>query len=319
MAKINITKPTGMIESLNVISAFKAENNTYVVLDSEKMGSMGLPIIYVSKYTSKLEKINDANEWQSVKNYLKGIISGTNFEYLKLPDNITSDEAFYTPLTLPSASFDAIKSRYVVLEDTRASNERVTLTPEVNQVASSPVMPSVNTTSNQNINVSPVASTPVTPKEPELANTMMNLIDQAYTMPNVASSSTTVEQPTPNVAQNNVESAAASVIGQPTIQEPKINSKMNFEEDKETFLKACENMFDALVAKYQKELNRLEEKEQELTKKEQEINIKMNDAKEHLANAEAREQVANIVHDNAQKVMDLNNFMPVNPNNNPGN
>ena len=296
MAKINITKPTGMIESLNVISAFKAENNTYVVLDSEKMGSMGLPIIYVSKYTSKLEKINDANEWQSVKNYLKGIISGTNFEYLKLPDNITSDEAFYTPLTLPSASFDAIKSRYVVLEDTRASNERVTLTPEVNQVASSPVMPSVNTTSNQNINVSPVASTPVTPKEPELANTMMNLIDQAYTMPNVASSSTTVEQPT-----------------------PKINSKMNFEEDKETFLKACENMFDALVAKYQKELNRLEEKEQELTKKEQEINIKMNDAKEHLANAEAREQVANIVHDNAQKVMDLNNFMPVNPNNNPGN
>ena len=136
MAKINITKPTGMIESLNVISAFKAENNTYVVLDSEKMGSMGLPIIYVSKYTSKLEKINDANEWQSVKNYLKGIISGTNFEYLKLPDNITSDEAFYTPLTLPSASFDAIKSRYVVLEDTRASNERVTLTPEVNQVAS---------------------------------------------------------------------------------------------------------------------------------------------------------------------------------------
>lgn len=62
MAKINITKPTGMIESLNVISAFKAENNTYVVLDSEKMGSMGLPIIYVSKYTSKLEKINDAND-----------------------------------------------------------------------------------------------------------------------------------------------------------------------------------------------------------------------------------------------------------------
>lgn len=294
MAKINITKPTGMKESLNVISAFKAENNTYVVLDSEKMGSMGLPIIYVSKYTSKLEKINDANEWQSVKNYLKGIISGTNFEYLKLPDNITSDEAFYTPLTLPSASFDAIKSRYVVLEDTRASNERVTLTPEVNQVASAPVMPNVNTTSNQNINVSPVA-----PKEPELANTMMNLIDQAYTMPNVASSSKAVEQP--------------------TIQESKITSTMNFEEDKETFLKACENMFDALVAKYQKELNRLEEKEQELTRKEQEINIKMNDAKEHLANAEAREQVANIVHDNAQKVMDLNNFMPVNPNNNPGN
>lgn len=321
MAKINITKPTGMIESLNVISAFKAENNTYVVLDSEKMGSMGLPIIYVSKYTSKLEKINDANEWQSVKNYLKGIISGTNFEYIKLPDNINADEAFYTPLTLPSASFDAIKSRYVIPEDTKSNEGTVAVTTEVNQVASAPVMPSVNTPSNQNINVSPVAPAPVIPKEPEQTNTMMNLIDQAYTMPNVASTPTpVVEQPTPNVPQNSVESVATSVnITQPTIQEPKINSTMNFEDDKETFLKACENMFDALVAKYQKELNRLEEKEQELARKEQEINIKMNNANEHLRNAEAREQVANIVHDNAQKVMDLNNFMPVNPNNNPGN
>ena len=52
MAKISITKPTGNIESFNLLSAFKAENKIYVVLDSEKMGSMGLPIIYVSKYTT---------------------------------------------------------------------------------------------------------------------------------------------------------------------------------------------------------------------------------------------------------------------------
>ena len=58
MAKVNITKPTGSVESLNILSAFKAENNIYVVLDGEKMGSMGLPIIYVCKYTNKLEKIN---------------------------------------------------------------------------------------------------------------------------------------------------------------------------------------------------------------------------------------------------------------------
>ena len=59
MAKTNILKPTGSIDNLNIISAFKADNNNYVILDSEKMGSMGLPIIYVSKYTTKLEKIND--------------------------------------------------------------------------------------------------------------------------------------------------------------------------------------------------------------------------------------------------------------------
>ena len=31
MARLNITKPTGNVDSLNLISAFKAENNTYVV------------------------------------------------------------------------------------------------------------------------------------------------------------------------------------------------------------------------------------------------------------------------------------------------
>ena len=91
---------------------------------------------------------------------------------------------------------------------------------------------------------------------------------------------------------------------------------MNFDNDKETFLKACENMFDALISKYQKELSALDAKEKELERKEAEINAKLKDASEHLANAEAREQVANIAHDNAQRVMDLNNFMPVNPNNN---
>ena len=309
MAKINITKPTGMIESLNVISAFKAENNTYVVLDSEKMGSMGLPIIYVSKYTDKLEKVNDANEGQNVKNYLKGIISGTNFEYLKLPDHIPADEFYYTPLTLPSASFDAIKSRYIIPTDTEPNHE----ISSNSQVPSTPVMPNPNTISNQNVNVSPLPST--SQKKAESENTMMNLIDQAYTVNN---KTTPV---TENPASVNVEERTPSPLKQEPISvipETKTIS-MRFEEDKETFLKACENMFDALISKYQKELDRLHEKEQELLRKEQEINIKMNHANEHLANAEAKEQIANIAHDNAQKVMDLNNFMPVNPNSNPEN
>ncbi len=46
MAKINIIKPTGS-EAFNLISAFKEDGNTYVVFDSERMGSMGLPIIYI--------------------------------------------------------------------------------------------------------------------------------------------------------------------------------------------------------------------------------------------------------------------------------
>lgn len=341
MAKVNITKPTGNIESLNLLSAFKVENNTYIVLDSEKMGSMGLPIIYVSKYTSKLEKINDANEWQSVKNYLKGIISGTNFEYVKINDNVTADEAYYTPLTLPQSSFDAIKNRYVVEEQT-SINEVPTSTPQVPEVA--PVMPNPNTASNTTVNVTPVTpSASVVPQQ----DSVMNLIDNAYkespvpVTPVMPAQDPSPTNATPNVVTNNIPvtpEVKASPASEPTpispsipnspVVEPKptpsepinnmvesISNTMNFDNDKETFLKACENMFDALISKYQKELNALDAKEKELERKEAEINAKLKDANEHLANAEAREQVANIAHDNAKRVMDLNNFMPVNPNN----
>ena len=44
MAKINVMKPTGS-EMLSLLSAFKTESLTYVVFDSEKVGSMGLPKI----------------------------------------------------------------------------------------------------------------------------------------------------------------------------------------------------------------------------------------------------------------------------------
>ena len=349
MAKVNITKPTGNSESLNLISAFKVENNTYVVLDSEKMGSMGLPIIYVCKYTNKLEKINDANEWQSVKNYLKGIISGTNFEYVKIGDNLTSDEAYYTPLTLPEASFNAIKTRYVVTESTSTdSTDAPTSAPFNAEVT--PVMPSASTMSNVAVNVTPlepaVASVEPTQTAPD-ANTesVMNLINEAtnmnnntFTMPNIANNSVPQASPqapevvpTPVEPVQPVQVAPTSVapVEPPKVEEPKpvvtqVETKVepepshiiaNFENDKETFLKACENMFDALIAKYQKQLNDLEQREQELRKKEAEINTKMKDANEHLRNAEAKEAVANIAHDNAKRVMDLNNFMPVNPDN----
>lgn len=317
MAKINITKPTGTIESLTLLSAFKAENNIYVVLDSEKMGSMGLPIIYVSKYTTKLEKINDTNEWQGVKNYLKGIISGTNFEYVKIGDNVNADETYYTPLTLPAASFDVIKNRYVVEDNANQGGTTPTLTPSTPEVA--PVMPNPSPVSNTTVNVTPASSTVTAEPQQE---SVMNLIDDAYkvsaapvnetptvnNIPPVTVAPQPASNPTPVTTENTQPTSNVQTI-------PNIN-KMNFENDKETFLKACENMFDALISKYQKELNELEAREQELKRKETEISAKLKDANEHLLNAEAREQVANIAHDNAQKVMDLSSFMPTNPNNN---
>lgn len=388
MAKINILKPTGGNEALGFVSAFMAENNSYVILDSEKTGSMGLPIIYVSKLVDgKLEKINDNNEWQSVKNYLKGIINGTNFQYIKVADSLNADEAFYTPLTLPQASFDLIKQRYVVKDeaDSTSSSEVLEVPsfgnalsqeedvgPALNEnTMSQDVMPSmIGATENigtvpSEASISQVPTPVVMPESPvnnapimseasatEIKTNPVSVQQPAEVqMPQVVPPTTPTAQVMPTVtpASNETVNSApinqGSTVGTPTINNQVVPQQLNaqsqtvnnetpalveavqeatgpmvitsFTSDKQTFLKACENMFDALVTKYQKQLADLERREQIISQKEQEIEQKMQNANEHLANAAAREQVANIAHDNAQKVMDLSNLMPQAPDSNP--
>jgi len=188
---------------------------------------MGLPIIYVAKYTDKFEKISDVNEWQSVKNYLKGIINGTNFEYIKLPENIIADEVYYTPLTLPQASFDAIKNRYEV--DNKSNNGGETLAinalnalvdntngnfapPTPNNVApSTPIMPNNNVGSNVEVASSSTKIAPIT----------AILHENSTTVPQQAEP---VAEPimVPQNPINNLENK---------------NIQTGFESDKETFLK----------------------------------------------------------------------------------
>lgn len=339
MSKINITKPTGN-ETLSLLSAFNESGTTYIIFDSEKMGSMGLPIIYISKLTSKLEMIQDENEWQSVKNYLRGIINGTNLNYVKVDTNLQADEAFYKPLSLPQASFDLIKSRYAITEESASTpiltpNKEVTVSDLINEMA-----PSIaNQNSNNALNQSSVA--PVMPNNIPLSNTEMstasvipgiekvptsnaqtNVVPAVSTVSNEMAATQTSSEIVPNqvaLSVNTVAPITNDIPVTPTIElssNTSASHRETFSVEKETFMKACENMFDALIGKYERQLSDLEKREQALLQKEKEIDMKLKNATEHLANAEAREKVANIAHDNAQKVMDISNFMPNNPNNN---
>lgn len=327
MAKINIAKPTGSVENLELLTAFKADGMTYIIFDSDKIGSMGLPIIYVCKFINeKLEKIIDANEWQTVKNYLKGIINGTSFEYIKVASNLNADEAYFMPLTLPQASFDLIKSRYIVKEDNEnidavASNSSENIAnPPLETLDTNLVKEPVNNDNVVTPNTIPeakeeVVAPTIAPAAPSI-NTVPNETPSAPVMPNnnIVSNSTINISPALNepVINNPIEN---SPVAEVNVNNSGITNN-NFLKDKEMFLKACENMFDALISKYEKKFSDLETKEQQLKEKEQEIEAKLHNANEHLANAEAREQVANIAHDNAQRVMDISSLMPQNPSNN---
>lgn len=291
MGKIKINLDSGVSAEKPLINAFIENGNNYVVLDNETNGSMGLPIILVSKCVdNKLLKIADQSEWQSVKEYLKNIIAGNKSEFVNINNELMAEDIYYTQLTLPVPSFDALKKAYpfnatntVETNPVAEAINNVTEEKEV-AVASSPV---------ENVEVASEAIAPVVEPIP-VENTE---VTSDAVSPIVESAP--VEEPTN--AEVNTPVFNIEVDNNPTIDEPKVENTINFndplntiefgsgeekqeferepeitptpiiettigtepnvqesifKEQKEAFMQACENMFDALVQKFEKELEK---------------------------------------------------------------
>ncbi len=306
MGKIKLNLESGAVVEKPLINAFRANNFEYVILDNEMNGSMGLPIILVCKLENgKLIKIEDQNEWQMVKEYLKNIIAGSEVELVKVPNVLPANDVYYTQLTLPVPSFDALKKAYTIAGSETENNESavadtnpsavpvsdqpvvgtqevtpVTDTQEVVNGSTENVVSDANATTD--INVENVTSTPAVdlgiPNSPVIDNQVQNNpVDMDAPIPvfgNINESSTSsedapiapaIEMPeaedTPSIEiAPNITSEA--VVEQPVTDEnepvvsiaPESENESPFKEQKEAFMQACENMFDALVQKFEKEL-----------------------------------------------------------------
>ena len=255
MGKIKLNLVSGAVVEKPLINAFKANNNSYVVLDNEMNGSMGLPIILVCKFIdNKLTKIVDQNEWQIVKEYLKNIIAGNQVEFIKVNSEIVADDIYYTQLTLPAPSFDALKNAYKVEEDSTSNNISETSVMDINP---EPIESIINIADpvQQEVNTTPQFETPVINNEPVINITPV----QEIVEPSVEINSTPVIEPVVNTIN------PTEIVSEPVV-EPEINVATDvnidsvqeetniFKEQKEAFMQACENMFDALVQKFEKEL-----------------------------------------------------------------
>lgn len=277
MGKIKLNLVSGAVVEKPLINAFRANNNSYVVLDNEINGSMGLPIILVCKFEgNKLIKITDANEWSMVKEYLKNIIAGNQVEFIKINEELAADDIYYTQLTLPVPSFDALKNAYKVeevakVEDTSAEimnmlNNDTPVTPMPNpepSIIQTPIMPEPvnNQVETPVMNMeSPVIDMPVNPvfNGPVMEPTPVAPQTQEVVQPTM--SPTDIVSPvTPNIEitpQPVVEQAdqPIEVPIEPVVSNEVQTEVSIFKEQKEAFMQACENMFDALVQKFEKEL-----------------------------------------------------------------
>lgn len=227
--------------SLNkpLVTAFRSNNGEYVVLDNEMNGTMGLPIILVSKLVNNSLVAVPDEEWNAVKEVLRLIIAGNQVDYINVGETIGAEEMFFKQLTLPLASFEALKNNY---HPVNANVQEAPIAPEVVSVgesSSKTIEPTIVTPQVEN--VTPI-ETPVPPVEP------------ASTVPTpepVAPEVVAPVMPSTPISQNVAEVVAPTPAVEP-IPEVTESVPVDFTADKEAFLKACENMFDALVAKFNK-------------------------------------------------------------------
>ncbi len=275
MGKIKLNLVSGAIVEKPLICAFKANNFEYIVLDNEMNGSMGLPIILVCKLENgKLIKIADQNEWQIVKEYLKNIIAGSQVELIKVASEMPADDIYYTQLTLPLPSFDALKSAYTIepeatpvtpevtpvapqVEVAPASVAPVTPEPSVSAPEVSPVMESAPAAPE--VTAAPeVAPTPEVNIPPEVSEPVSVEPTPEAVMPDMSAPAIDLNAPIPTFEEKKeeapaVETPAPEPVVTPT-PEVAASSDSVFQAQKEAFMQACENMFDALVQKFEREL-----------------------------------------------------------------
>ena len=234
MTKVKLNLDSGNIQERELITAFKYKDVKYVIFDGESTGQMGLPIILVCKEVlGKAVGITDAEEWKDTKECLKKIISGESLEYINIASELKADEIYYRQLTLPIASFDQLKNAYKAPEVAEISADAPDNIPVFEQITPEDITPndisSINPVSadsfnNQTVeNQTPqVAEIEMPPADTEVPT---NVIDTPSANPQVE-----VSEPVTNV-------------------EVPTNNPNNYEELKNEFLKAAEELFNNLYNK----------------------------------------------------------------------
>ena len=188
MSKIRVNLTSGNFFEKPLVTCFQGTSANYVVFDNEMNGSMGLPIICISKLNgNRLEKIFDQSEWASVK------------------ENLSAQDDFFTQLTLPVASFDVLKRSY----NPPKPEPEVMPAPQP-EVAPAPVQPAPE-----------VMETPVPPvMDGPISFGGMNTVNTAQVMPNMGAPVMN-SNPAPQMMGN------SDMLGQTnTMAMPNVNNQM---------------------------------------------------------------------------------------------
>ncbi len=269
MGKIKLKLVSGSEVEKNLINAFKSENETYIVFDNESVGAMGLPIILVSKvFDNKVTKIIEQTEWQKAKEQLKLIIAGNAVEFVNVAPEMVADDIYFTQLTLPIASFEALKNNYKPTGEAPSAPAAVTTAPEVPVAPVAPVAPIMPEVVPVVPEVAPMPE--VTPVVPEITPVMPAMpeatpvIPEPVPMPEVApivpeitpvmpvmpEAAPVIPEPAPMPEVAPVVPEITPIVPVMPEAAPIVNTEVkaiDMDELKKNFMQSCEKMFDELV------------------------------------------------------------------------
>ena len=242
MSKIRINLASGNVFEKNIVTCFKGNNGIYLILDNEANGQMGYPIICISRLNNNVvEKITDPGEWTAVKENLKTILSGTVLEYVGVPDNLTAQDDFFTPLTLPVASFDVLKAAYVPPVQAQVAPQ----TPVDPMPAPAPIEAPQNAPEPL---VAPTISEPTVLNASPVLGTIEPMVSPA---PAVTPLPVMPETPAPMPEPLPLTPPVEPQITPLATPETPMGAPNDVQALKESFIKSCENMFDALIKKFE--------------------------------------------------------------------
>lgn len=244
MGKVKVNLISGNVVEKPVVTSFRNANGEYAILDNETNGSMGLPIICISKYNGEeLQKIYDPSEWNAVKETLKSIIAGNSADYINIKSELRANDDFFTQLSLPVASFDTLKSQYAPNNEAVVSPIEEPVVSEVEVKVESPIVnnaampiPDIKPVDLPMPDVNPNPEVNVPSPEVQMPAPEMPTVHEAEVSPDMTISEISKPESEPAIAKETSSSVQSDEI----------------EKIKASFLKACENMFDALLHKLDK-------------------------------------------------------------------
>ena len=259
MAKISLNLSTGIVEK-PILSCFKKNDNSYLILDAENVGNMGMPIIYVCKIVGdRVVKINDDAEWQSVKGYLKEIIANQPMEFFMPNLSMPADDVYFTQLTLSNDNLNAIKNSFdgsqnasITADNTVQTDAPVAMENPIDLGVANPNPSNINPIDN---NANPMDTVIEQNIVPDIDPSIVNPMVENPVMPGMTPDINPVIPPMESAVETPIAPSIEPVVSNDVVNPMNevvdavgmINNGSDISGAKEKFLKGCEMIFEALT------------------------------------------------------------------------